>query len=182
MKIYLRLLFVLSVSLLYGRQQSMAVRVVVDKVNYEINSDNTATCEGSTSGSTFVIENLIIPDYITYLDKQYPVTSIKNFAFYSNNISLLKGSLTIGNNVISIGSYAFASCSGLRSIIIGDSVTSIGSYAFTHCSMVNSLMLGPSVTYIGTEAFYACNELTGVYITDWNPGVKLILPTRIHNH
>ena len=48
------------------------------------------------------------------------------------NIKTLK-SVTIGNNVTSIGENAFKSCSGLTRVTIGNSVTSIGSDAFKHC-------------------------------------------------
>ena len=40
------------------------------------------------------------------------------------------GAVTIPNNVTSIGSYAFAECSGLTGITIPNSITSIGDGAF----------------------------------------------------
>ena len=43
---------------------------------------------------------------------------------------LLLASVVIGDSVISIGSYAFASCSNLETVIIGGSVKTIGNYRF----------------------------------------------------
>ena len=45
----------------------------------------------------------------------------------------------IGNNITSIGNYAFHDCLGLKSITIGNSVTSIGNMAFGGCSSITSV-------------------------------------------
>lgn len=74
-------------------------------------------------------------------------------------------SVTIGNNVTSIGSSAFKRCTGLTSITIPDSVTSIGNYAFSGCSGLTSVTIGNSVTSIGSSAFDNCTGLTAV---NWN--------------
>ena len=73
-------------------------------------------------------------------------------------------SVTIGNNVTSIGKYAFYGCSGLTSVTIGNSVTSIGYYAFSGCSSLTSVTIPNSVKSIGTYAFSGCSDLTSVTI------------------
>lgn len=62
-------------------------------------------------------------------------------------------SVTIPNNVASIGSSAFYKCTGLTSITIPDSVTSIGSCAFEYCSGLTSIIIPDSVTSIYYCAF-----------------------------
>ena len=61
---------------------------------------------------------------------------------YSGLISFF-GSLVyeyiIGNNITSIGNYAFHDCLSLKSITIGNSVTSIGSESFSGCSSITSV-------------------------------------------
>ena len=84
-------------------------------------------------------------------------------AFY--NCSMLT-SVTIGNGVTSIGSFAFEGCTGLTSITIPDSVTSIGSWAFSGCTGLTTVTIGDSVTSIGDYAFYDCDGLTSVIIPD----------------
>ena len=88
----------------------------------------------------------------------------------SSNLSGIFGSkvtkYTIGNDVKSIGSYAFYSCSGLTSVTIPSSVTSIGSSAFSGCSGLTSVTIPSSVTSIGSNAFYNCSGLTKVNISD----------------
>ncbi len=79
---------------------------------------------------------------------------------YKANIT----SVEIGNNITSIGKYAFQYCTSLTSITISDSVTSIGENAFIDCIGLTSITISNSVTSIGKEAFYDCPRLTSIVI------------------
>ena len=74
--------------------------------------------------------------------------------------------LTIPESFTSIGSNAFAGCSGLTSVIIPESVTSIGSYAFGYCEGLTSVTIPESVTSIGEYVFAYCYGLTSVTISE----------------
>ena len=63
----------------------------------------------------------------------------------------------------SIGNNAFAGCEFLESITIPDNVTSIGEYAFKE-SGLRSITIPHKVNSIGQEAFYNCSGLTSVTI------------------
>ena len=69
-----------------------------------------------------------------------------------------------GNSVTSIGSSAFAYCTGLSSITIPDSVTSIGDSAFKGCTGLTSITIPDSVTSIGYSAFSGCSSLESITI------------------
>lgn len=92
----------------------------------------------------------------------------KNYTSSSNLKTIFGAQVTkyiIGENVSSIGDYAFYGCSGLTSVTIGNSVTTIGYYAFHGCTGLTSLTIGNSVTAIDNKAFYNCSALKTV---NWN--------------
>lgn len=74
-------------------------------------------------------------------------------------------SLTLPEDITSIGKAAFWGCSGLTSLTIPSSVTSIGLYSFYSCSGLTSIELPNSVTSIDEAAFRECTSLTSVTLT-----------------
>ena len=145
----------------YISSWSAIVTVDKDNIRYTVDLEtNEAEVYGPVSSST-TITNLVIPDYIEYEEAQIPVTSIRDYAFSSNKN--LRGSLTIGDNVQTIGERAFASCSGFNSsLTIGDNVQTIGNYAFYSCSgFTGSLTIGDNVLTIGEFAFEDCSGFKG---------------------
>jgi hypothetical protein len=74
------------------------------------------------------------------------------------------GSYTIPSSVISIGVYAFYSCSGLSSVIIPEGVNSIGSDAFGYCTKLAAIAIPSSVRQIGDNAFRSCDLLASLTI------------------
>ena len=96
-----------------------------------------------------------------YMPLNNNVTSIRSSAFQT--CSSLQ-SITIPSSVTSIGDYAFSGCSSLQSINIPSSVTSIGDYAFSGCSSLQSINIPSSVTSIGDYAFQNCSSLQSINI------------------
>jgi len=96
------------------------------------------------------------------------VTSIGEFAFY--NCYRLTD-VTLGNNVTRIGDNAFKDCYSLTSITIPDSVESVGARAFENCYLTD-IVIGKSVKSIGDFAFAGCYLLENVFYSggkdDWN--------------
>ncbi|MDD4991545.1 MAG: leucine-rich repeat domain-containing protein [Paludibacter sp.] len=71
-------------------------------------------------------------------------------------------SVSIGKSLLSIGDYAFHSCAKLALKTIPDSVTSIGKLAFYGCVGLTDISFGKGVQTIGNYAFYGCTGLTSV--------------------
>ncbi len=76
-------------------------------------------------------------------------------------------SISIGDNVTSIGDYALEGCSNasLSSITIPSNVTSVGASAFNGCSNLTTVFFeGTSLTKYGTSAFASCNASLKIYV------------------
>jgi hypothetical protein len=126
------------------------------------------TCPNNTSNpwpSTYTKPSgaLIIPDSITHNGYKYPVTDIGENAFCECTGLT---SITTGNSVKRIHSYAFQGCIGLTNIEL-PAVTLIDDGAFYWCSSLTSIEL-PSVTHIGNMAFRSCTSLTSVLFNTSN--------------
>ena len=98
-------------------------------------------------------------------------------------------SVTIGENVKTIGESAFHGLKGVTSITIPDGVTTIGAWAFCKCTGLNSLTIGKNVNTMGKGAFSSCSNLRSIvsyilepfeiemYTFDSSHGAELKVPT-----
>lgn len=111
--------------------------VTIDSFEYEF-SDHTASIVGYTG----TIENLTIPESISYEDYTFEITSIADSAF--------------------------SNCASLKSVTIPDSVTRIGDSAFEDCTSLTSIKIPYSVTSIGFSAFVGCKRLTSFSVNESN--------------
>ena len=92
------------------------------------------------------------------------VTSIGDYAFASINNNKLHGSITIGSGVRTIGAHAFSDNVNVSTLVIPDGVTSIGDYAFSGCTGLSSITIPNSVTQIGAGAFMGCTGVSSITI------------------
>lgn len=108
----------------------------VDGIYYNITSSSDLTVAVTYKGGDYdsysneYSGEVVIPEKVTYDSKEYSVTCIESYAFRS--CSGLK-SVTIPNSVTSIGQSTFSTCSNLQYINIPNTVTNIGGYAFSCC-------------------------------------------------
>ena len=136
----------------------------------EINNNNFAKVYEDTNDSltpcllTSKLTELFLDAGLEPLEYMQAIPA--NYLAYSKLTSI-----TIPENITSIGRCAFSGCDGLTSITIPDSVTSIGSSAFENCSGLTSIVIPDSVTSIDHWAFQYCTGLTSATIGN---GVKSI--------
>lgn len=96
----------------------------------------------------------VVPQYC-----EIPIVSIENGAFMNNtNIA----SVTLSNNIKSIGANAFNGCLNLTAIELPENVSGIGEYAFANTGLTE-IVIPASCTLINGNAFENCNSLTSVY-------------------
>lgn len=93
------------------------------------------------------------------------VTSIGWFAFHGfTNLT----SITIPNNITSIGWYAFDECIGLKNITIPDGVISIGQGAFWNCTGLTSIIIGKNVATVECFVLGGCINLNSLTVDTKN--------------
>ena len=97
-----------------------------------------------------------------YINCEIPKKGYGSGFFYGAGFT----EVIIGDNVTTIGNYAFYKCSSLTSVTIGNGVTTIGNSAFEYCSSLTNATIGNGVTTIGNSAFYRCDKLTSITIPD----------------
>lgn len=87
-------------------------------------------------------------------------------------------SIIFGDEVTTIGNFAFEKCSSLTAVIIPNSVTTIGKYAFSDCYNLISVTIPNSVTSIDKYAFSGCNSLQSIISEIEKP---FIIPRNVFN-
>lgn len=87
---------------------------------------------------------------------------VKEGVIIASAVAAINGSLSIPEDVVSIGNYAFYNCKGLTSFLIPENLSSIGQYAFSGCSGLASLIIPETVTTINSGAFSNCTGLTSI--------------------
>ncbi len=94
------------------------------------------------------------------------VTEIPDYLFYFSDSTDSANivSVVIGDNVKTIGEFAFYNCTGLRSVKMGGSVESVGQSAFYGCSSLETIVIPDTVTSVGKSAFYNCTSLGSAVI------------------
>ena len=131
------------------------------------------------------VGNIVIPEFVDYNGKTYPVTSIDDNAFYH---CFYLTSITIPNSVKHIGGLAFDGTAWLANqpdgvvyagkvvlqykgtmpdntnIKLEDGTLGIAIHAFNGCTGLKSITIPNSVTYIGYSAFQNCVGLTSVIL------------------
>lgn len=123
-------------------------------IDFEESSSNPLSYSHRLYLNKREIKDLIIPEGIA---------EIKGYAFYgATNIT----SLTINNEVTSIGSNAFCQCSSLKIVNFGTSLTSIENYAFYECNSLESIEFTDEITSIGEYAFCNCSKIEAINLPE----------------
>lgn len=95
---------------------------------------------------------------ITQVSIENGVTSLPDQAFYiSNDINDTLKTVEMADSVTQIGSFCFASCRNMESVILSNNLKSIPDYAFYGCHGLKTITLPGSLTSIGEAAFQNCD-------------------------
>lgn len=142
------------------------------KYAYEVNADGNATITEFLgpvdSAKAPALYDITIPTTLGGC----PVTGLGEYSFAANPYDGHQGnplcskirSVTIQQNVTSIGDRAFDGCSALTTLSLGEDIQTIGNYAFENCTSLTGVTIPQSVTSIGYYAFEGCTHLNPLTI------------------
>ena len=143
-----------------GSQNPQQYDFVKNGITYIILSDESvAICQNPNYKYS---GDLIIPDTVRFSGKTYHVTAINEKAFAS--CTGLK-SVVIPSSITSIGSNAF-SRTGLSQVTIPSSVSAMGTAVFFNCTYLKHVELNHVITTIQDHMFEGCNALSSIVIPD----------------
>ena len=123
-----------------------------DSIRYDVSSGDAVV-----TGCADSVTKLVIPETVTYDDKEYKVVGIQDHAFdWANHRSLALETVDLGGLPLEIGEYAFRGQKSLTTVVGMDNITAIGNYMFTACSALTSVADLSKVTSVGIyELFFA---------------------------
>ena len=137
----------------------------VDEIYYKITSDvepyTVAVTYGVYDSPGSYTGDVVVPEYVTFGEKTYHVTSVGQHAF--GNCSELIN-VQLPSSIVSIGADGFYSCVQLESVNIPDGVTKIGAQCFMHCHRLQSITIPEGITFLHVYTFFDC----GIKTVYWN--------------
>ncbi|MDE6953194.1 MAG: leucine-rich repeat protein [Erysipelotrichales bacterium] len=105
---------------------------------------------------------VVIPDSYEKDGATISITAIGNNAFNSKQLT----SVTMGDNIISIGNNAFSNNAALTKVVLSKNLKTLGSYAFQGCTKLSSTLDLSNLTKMGNNAFDGCEYLTTVTLSN----------------
>ena len=174
----------IGLSVFSGSSALVSIKVPDDCNNYSTNTalynkDKTRLicCPGGYSGSFVVPDSVVeIEEYAFYSCKLVTSVSMSNnvTTIGKNTFTYCEGlkSVTLSNKITDIPQATFACCYALESIDIPSGVTSIGGTTFGYCSSLTDISISNTVTDIGTSAFLSCTSLQNVILSSSIKDIK----------
>lgn len=77
--------------------------------------------------------------------------------------------IIFGDNIMTIGTYAFYNSQNLNEVVLPSNLGNIGDYAFNVCIALQSITIPDTVTSIGSRAFDSCTSLSSVTVLATTP-------------
>ena len=147
----------ISSTMIYPKGEKMGTELVNGfNIGTYIVADNGNNTYSLITSNIDHYDNLAIPE--TYNGK--PITDIYANAFRNQGFTDVK--INFGNNVKTIGDYAFYGCGGVKEIVFGNALESIGVATFSNCiNISHDVMMPATMRTIGTSAFQS-SGITGV--------------------
>jgi len=138
-------------------------------IPFSVTSIGTMAFSGCTKMNAVYISDVMAWMNIVFECSGFNVTASSNPLYYAHNLYLngdLLTELTIDDENITIGKYAFYNCASLTSVRIAGTVDTISDYAFYGCAGLISVIIQKDLIAIGDHAFAQCVGLKEINIPE----------------
>jgi hypothetical protein len=150
---------------MYEQSQLPKNRIMLNGIEYHLNSDGSAAVAAVTVRSLFLREtSLDIPTRIGYSDFVFDV----KYSYPSSLKGLNIESIFFGNKFESLGGGVLESCTQLRNIHLPQSLLKIYRAAFRNCKQLEKIYIPKNVKEIDLEVFNGCENLKSVIVDENN--------------
>lgn len=105
------------------------------------------------------------------------IRTIQSYAF--NGCDALE-TVSLHNNLLSIGVQSFAGCGALNQVNIPEGITVINDGAFKDCTSLESIMIPETVSKLGRNIFFGCSDDFIMYGVDGSPAYNAAQRDGIH--
>lgn len=137
----------------------------VNNQKYEVTSSTQKTVQ--YTGNKKAKAKVTIPEYVTYKNVKYMVTSISGKAFKNNKKVT---TVSIASSITKIPNSAFQGCTKLKTVTLGTGIKTIGKKAFYGCKALKKLTIkSKNVKSVGANAFKGIHSKCVIIV----PGEKL---------
>lgn len=141
-----------------------AFSVVIDGLTYDLYPDGVAELVG------YGMNEITVPESVTYEGRTYTVSSIKSGLFKHSDIV----SIAIPGSVKNVDWGMFWHCSDLESVVLGEGIEYIGADAFKCCYSLTSFTLPSTLRSMGEQPFSDCGSLKTLKISESNQFFKTV--------
>ncbi|MBR2024550.1 MAG: leucine-rich repeat domain-containing protein [Clostridia bacterium] len=151
---------------------AFAASVEIDGIYYNLNGsgDSKYASVSNENATSCKLENVVIPESVTYGDATYPVTTIDYHAFSGTQGGWGKNqtvkSIVIPSSVTSIGSHFLRECKSVETVVIKakkEGGITLSDAEFYNCTSLKTVDLSESdIVSFRQYTFYGCSSLTTV--------------------
>lgn len=164
----------------FNKCQSVKTVVIPKSVKiidtYAFNADCIGCFEVDTDNMNYYGTDGVLFDWSHNLICYPPAKTSETYSIPTNVHQIIAGAfsgaqhlkeVSVGENVLLIGEYAFEECSSLETVSFrGSGPSLLGSGAFYSCTNLKSIILPPDLVSIGEFAFGECSSLGEIKIPD----------------
>lgn len=140
-------------------------------ITYQLDSDGTFTISGTGASQKFSLYTSLVTDAPWYSDRSYikkvvigdGISHIGDNSFFGC-YNLKEIQFSSAKTLKSIGTQAFANCSGITGVALPYGLVSVGTQAFLCCNGITTLTIPNTVKTLSRGCFAYCTSLTKVYL------------------